>query len=174
VIGEGYKYPYRIYRTSSGTLGATVAGVSGADAYCQSDTSRPNSSQYKAIIADAGTSRDACRFTPNCTSASENLNWILKPNTTYFAADGQTKIGTTNSAGIFIFPVSNPIETSPVVDYWTGLSTGWQGTVNNCANWTNTSPNGAAGIGNSTNTDLISINSYSCIGSTRRFICAEQ
>ncbi len=61
-----------------------------ADDFCQTDPAKPDSGTYKAMLVD-GVNRDA--LTP--------LDWVLKPNTTYYQADGSTQIGTTTTVALF-------------------------------------------------------------------------
>lgn len=72
-----------------------------ADNFCQNDANRPDSGTYKAILVD-GVSRDA--ITP--------LDWVLKPNTTYYQANNNVVIGTTTSAALFGQNLENDIHDS--------------------------------------------------------------
>lgn len=72
-----------------------------ADDFCQTDPARPDSGTYKAILVD-GVNRDA--LTP--------LDWVLKPNTTYYQANGSTPIGTTTSIALFGQNLVNDIHDS--------------------------------------------------------------
>ncbi len=71
----------RMFLTNSTTAG--LGGITGMDNICNNDTFRPDTEKtYKALIVD-GTNRRACS-TANCTATSENIDWVLKPNTTYY------------------------------------------------------------------------------------------
>jgi trimeric autotransporter adhesin len=72
-----------------------------ADSFCQTDAHRPDSGTYKAILVD-GVSRDA--LTP--------LDWVLKPDTTYYQADNNVVIGTTTAAALFGQNLENDIHDS--------------------------------------------------------------
>jgi trimeric autotransporter adhesin len=71
------------------SLAGTTA-IEKADSFCQTDANRPDSGTYKAILVD-GVSRDA--LVP--------LDWVLKPNTTYYQVDNDVQIGTTTSDALF-------------------------------------------------------------------------
>lgn len=116
---------YRIFQTNStydgDLVGSASTGISGSDVKCNADTNKPtDGSTYKAILTDA-TNRTACSTTVNCTTASENIDWVLKANTAYARTDG-TPLFTTNSAGIFVFGVmTNSFAGGG--QFWTGIST---------------------------------------------------
>lgn len=124
-----------------------MGGVLGADALCQSSAAKPGVGNYKALLADG--TRRAC-LTANCSTESENLNWVMRPNTTYYQSDGETVIATTNAAGIFTFPLLNPVVGLGHPNY-TGLNADWT-TGSHCSNWTNSSSamNGTLGFADST------------------------
>jgi trimeric autotransporter adhesin len=71
------------------SLSGTTA-IEKADNFCQTDSNRPDSGTYKAILVD-GVNRDA--LVP--------LDWVLKPDTTYYQVDKNVQIGTTTSAALF-------------------------------------------------------------------------
>ncbi|HRP70608.1 MAG TPA: DUF1554 domain-containing protein, partial [Turneriella sp.] len=137
-IAAGDKYIFFTSSASSGSFG----GASGADAKCNAAANKPNTSTYKAIIGGGG--RTACT-TANCGTggATEHTDWVLLPTQRYTRSDG-TEIGTTNTAGIFIFPLTNAVSTSSSSP-WTGLSTTWL-TSFSCSNWSTTTGTGTAGV----------------------------
>ncbi len=116
-----------------------LSGVSGADSLCMGDANYPGTGSYKAMIADS--SRHACT-TANCSGgASENLDWVLLPNTIYTRADGSTVIGTTNNAGIWLPPLDNtydlPVGSNSAARIWVGQMDDWTNDpILNCNNWT--------------------------------------
>ncbi len=115
-----------------------------ADAVCNADSNKPNSSTYKALISTSD--RIACT-SANCTvgGATENKQWILKANTTYKKSDGTT-LGTTNSSGIITGNLGTDLGGTNSVDFaWTGLSSDWQGDSNDCSAW-NDDHNSGKGI----------------------------
>lgn len=165
--------PKRIFVTTSAFYNGNLGGASGADTKCMTDASKPNSSTYKAMIAD-GSTRRACT-TANCSGGiSENLGWVLLPNQVYVRSDGVTTIATTNSAAIFTFPLTNAIQASGT-NIWTGLAVDF---TNNgpgtCTGWTTTAGNGSSGTSGATNnTSINAVASQPCGGSISLY-CVEQ
>lgn len=165
--------PKRIFVTTSAFYNGNLGGASGADTKCMTDASKPNSSTYKAMIAD-GSTRRACT-TANCSGGiSENLGWVLLPNQAYVRSDGVTPIATTNSAAIFTFPLTNAIQASGT-NIWTGLAIDF---TNNgpgtCTGWTTTAGNGSSGTSGATNnTSINAVASQPCGGSISIY-CIEQ
>jgi hypothetical protein len=96
----------RIFYSTNQNHNANLGGPTGADGLCasQRDPRAATDASPKAVLAD-GTTRHACT-TANCTSAAENLDWALLANTTYYNTSGGV-IGTTNTAGIFGFPLTS-------------------------------------------------------------------
>lgn len=155
----------RIFKVSSGFSG-NFGGIAGGDNKCNTDGSKPPGT-YKAIIT--GTTRRACT-TANCTNAGENLDWALYPNTAYVRPDG-TAIATTNSAGIFIFPLTNAIDPAGFSPR-TGLYLDWT-SWSNCSNWTSTAGTGVIGSSSQTSNLAIYQNDVSC-SNLYVLYCAEQ
>jgi hypothetical protein len=115
-----------------------------ADNFCQTDKNKPSSGTYKALLVD-GMTRDA--LTP--------LDWVLKPNTAYYQADGVTRIATTTSTSIFPTTLehfihdsfgtsSDPNNPAPISIVWTGFADGSSFTagVLTCSGWTYGGNNG--------------------------------
>lgn len=151
-------------------------GISGLDNSCANDSNKPSGGTYKAMVVD-GTNRIACT-TANCSGGtSEHTDWVLKPDKEYRRKDGSTVIGTTNSNGIFTFPVS-----TGVAEYnggtfsitLTALEADWTSSTNDCGNFTLTS--GSYGTGNfSENTStMINWATSGCTGVATHIICVEQ
>ncbi len=87
-------------------------GIEKADSFCASDPHNPGGATYKAMLVD-GVVRDA----------KARLDWVLRPNTTYYRPPGVVEIGTTTSAAIFgaaYRPLTHSIDPS-VTDVWTGI-----------------------------------------------------
>jgi hypothetical protein len=110
-------------RTHSGDfLGDTdltgATAIAKADNFCQTDSARPDSGTYKAILVD-GVSRDA--LTP--------VDWVLKANTTYYQTKNDVAIGTTTSSALFGEHLGNDIHDSFGVSGGnnTNTSTVWTG-----------------------------------------------
>ena len=153
--GGSFKYIFVSAATSNGSLG----GISGADAICNSDAERPDTTvTYKAMLVDTAGARVACT-TANCSGGNaEHVDWILAPNTEYRRVDGTTIIGTTNSLALFSYPLTNGLDTDATLIYWTGFNNAaadftTSDTSNTCTSWTSGAGggalNGKRGNGNS-------------------------
>ncbi|WP_265390924.1 DUF1554 domain-containing protein [Leptospira kanakyensis] len=130
----------RFFSTSTSYTGAR-GGISGADAICMNDAKKPTLPRralYKAFLVD-DVNRIACT-TNNCGTggASENKDWILKPNTSYFRAADMTKFTITDGSGIFNSQLVH-VDVNVLTNTLTGLNaTGWTTFTNNhCNRWTN-------------------------------------
>lgn len=135
--------------STQGNIGSSAA----ADALCMASAAKPSTGTYKALLAT--TNRRACT-NPTCTSAAENLDWVFAANKTYYRVDTTTVVGTTNAAGIFVFPLSASL-TDIFEGIYTGLNANWT-TGQNCNNWTSSSGavNGSQGFSDATTTSFIS------------------
>lgn len=161
--------------TSQGNIGAS--GV--ADQICETDANNPGDGTYKALLAYDNGSRRACT-SQNCQTGgiSENVDWVLRPNTTYTRVDG-TVIGTTTSVAIFTFPLTNALSAS-AGGAWTGLDfPEWTTPANfACSNWTSTASSGPPAGGASMINDGSSYNSAFAFGrncnANLSLICVEQ
>ncbi|MCW7491672.1 DUF1554 domain-containing protein [Leptospira sp. 2 VSF19] len=138
----------RFFSTSTTYTGAR-GGISGADAICMNDPKKPTSparAVFKAFLAD-DVNRIAC-ISSDCLTggASENKNWILKPNTSYYRAVDGGNFAITNSAGIFtahLQHAESPTITTPIL---TGFSTGWTSVTNHCNRWSDGTGTSNAGV----------------------------
>ena len=165
----------KIFLTSS--VPSRNIGLTGLDNVCNSDANKPSGNiAFKALVTHS-TDRIACT-TANCSGGvSENVNWVLKPNTKYFRSDGTTEIFTTNSSGIFPFGTANDGIIDPGTNgIATGLQTDWTNDVN-CSDWSGA---GSYEIGSPELTDarLISLDTPepcgSDLSSILRLACVEQ
>lgn len=154
----------QIYETTSYPL--LTGGIAEADSICNSDSGKPNSGTYKAFLVDTST-RNAftCR-----------KDWVLAANTTYYRSGDNSAIGTTNSSGLFSFPLSVSIAWGAIW-YKTGMDHDYSAHSDNCNNWTDASSvvNGRVseyGSG-TTATAALSSYSYSCDNSSA-LLCVEQ
>lgn len=159
---------------SSTQANGNFGGPSQADAICMADASRPDKTKtYKAMMSIINT-RIACQ-TAYCTGGtSENINWVLSPNTTYTRSDG-TIIGTTNSAGIFPATLTNSFS-STNTKIWTGLKADWtQWFDEDCNDWTsqNGFNNGARGVSNNSDYRSWALARDNC-NVAGSFYCVEQ
>ncbi len=166
---RSYKYIFATGATGTSGFGS----VSGADSKC--DAVKPSCvSSAKALIVDA-LNRRACSSASCGGGSGEHIGWVLTANQEYRRTDDTTLIGTTNSVGIFNFPLTSSFTTGGEV--WTGLNTDWT-TGDTCSNWTNASaasPYGKSGDAGSTSNTSISL-SYvqSCARTDLLLYCVEQ
>ncbi len=172
---------YRIFVTAStydgNLIGSASTGLAGADLKCNSDGNKPSDgSTYKTLMTDV-TNRSACSINVDCTSSSENIDWVLKANTAYARTDG-TSLFTTNTAGIFVFgAMSNSFNGGG--QYWTGISSAssWKPSTggNNCNKWITNSAvsNGNYGDGGITAYGAIGAGAFTC-DNLKSLLCAEQ
>ena len=127
---------YRTFITAINYSG----NITTADNLCNSDSLKPNVGTYKAVLPSS--TRRACS-TGYCTGGvSENLDWVFKPNTSYFQSDGSIMVGKTNNSGIFwdgnISTITNSFSNFSN-RYWTGLNADFTNSTNNCLNWSSNS-----------------------------------
>ena len=163
-------------------LGSELGGISGADQKCS--TYKPpysgvdQTSQVKAMLVD-GTNRRAC-VGSICTNPSENIDWVLSPNTSYYNIWGDRN-RTTNTGGVFVFGSTSGIaqihNSSPRA--WTGL--GWNGGMGgdwstdsyNCGGWTGGN-SGVAGDPYNTNGNMTASENLGCSNTYAVIYCVEQ
>lgn len=166
---RSYRY---IFATGAMNTTSDFGSVSGADSKC--NAVKPSCvSSAKAMIVDTS-NRRACS-TANCGGGSgEHIDWVLAANQEYRRTDDTTVIGTTNSVGIFGFPLTNAL--TGAGETWTGLNTNWT-TGSTCSNWTNATgspPNGGVGLGTTTdNTSLYRYDQF-CNRTDVALYCVEQ
>ena len=188
VVTLTYAVAKRIYVThlvsagpggTNGTIYGNIGGISGTDSICATDSNKPNSSTYKALIVDDAGTRVACT-SANCasSSASEHVGtWPLAANTAYVRADGTTAIGTTTSAGIFSFSLTNSISTLLSNSYaLTGLNQDWTTKAGyTCTNWTDSSSSSRMQTGRLASADAAAVGyaDFNC-GQQRYLYCVEQ
>lgn len=169
----------KMFVTTSTYTGATIGGITGADAKCASDAAKPATGTYKAFLVD-DTNRIACT-TANCSGgASENKNWVLKANTAYTRVDG-TAIATSTASALLPATLTNPISTTGdtmLGNIRTGMAFAkdWTSRVNgHCTNYTVTtgsSTDGDAGTVLTTSSYLY-VNGGTCAG-LKSLLCVEQ
>ncbi len=170
--------PCKVFVTAA-TFQGNFGTVTAADQICATDIRHPGDGTYKALITYENGSRRACT-SANCETAgaSEGVDWVLQPNTTYTRLDG-TVIGKTTSAAILPLPLTNPFSAT-AGRAWTGFSVpAWTSPVNQgCNNWTSTASMAPPGGGSSTINDGSNFNmafafGVNCSGSIS-LICVEQ
>ena len=101
----------------------------------------------------------------------------MKPNKEYRRKDGSTVIGTTNSNGIFTFPISNAVADGDVFSFIaTGFSTNWTNdNSNDCTNFSVTAGNATSGLFSATDSDLLTAGGFSTCSTTgHKIVCVEQ
>jgi hypothetical protein len=152
---------YRIFVTQS-TYTGNLGGVSGADAKCEADANKPATGTYKAMLVnEVVNQRQACTSS-YCTDSTQNIDWVMKPDTTYIRASDFAKLSTTNAAGIFrldISPMTSSFAVGAQKSYWGGFSNPvkWATDSNHCQNWTSSTSGEKGGRGFSNSTDYTSI-----------------
>lgn len=160
----------RIFATAN-TYQGNFGSPSGADTFCMNDPARPSSqTKWKALLVSIP-QRTACT-TANCGGgAIENFNWVLKPNSTYRLSSGSV-VTTTNSSGIFNFPLSSAIGGAGA-GVWTGLAGDWTQS-SNCLAWSVADSNLGA-VGNAGDSTIQAINwTNSACSSGSLLYCVEQ
>ncbi|MCB1144914.1 MAG: putative Ig domain-containing protein [Leptospiraceae bacterium] len=178
---------YRVFVTS-GTFTANLksngsgsTGPAGADNLCGSDANKPSDgSTYKALLSDSS-NRRACTSS-DCSNPSQNIDWVMKANSTYVRSSDYASLFTTNAAGIYVYgTATNPFDSGVAKEYWTGMSlSGFNGNwvnyanTGDCTGWTSTSNSGK--VGSSDQTDYTAIRNSSTIScSTAKYLlCVEQ
>jgi len=162
----------RIFVSSSTSQG-NFGNVEAADALCNADSLKPTySGTFKAMVTS--TTRRACSsFNCSTSGSSENLDWVLSPNTYYERIDGAA-IGTTTEAAIFSFSLATSFDLL-AKEVWTALSSSWMSSGSNCLSWTNNTSGSTSVVGLAHQTDSRSISSYSQFcDRAQSFICVEQ
>ncbi|TGM72893.1 DUF1554 domain-containing protein [Leptospira mtsangambouensis] len=171
--------PCKLFVTST-AYNANLLGITGADSKCSSDTNKPTTGIYKALLVD-DVNRRACTST-NCTSGGvlEQIDWVLAPNTSYESINTSNFIFTSDANGVFTNTLTNPF--SAATGIWTGIKNNpnwdWQtDTSHTCSSWTdNISANcGTYGVTSWTDSRSIAITSaYASGGTLNNLLCVEQ
>ncbi|PJZ84902.1 hypothetical protein CH366_01075 [Leptospira harrisiae] len=163
------------------TYNANLGGITGADNKCSSDTNKPPTGIYKALLVDDA-NRRACTST-NCNSGGvlEQIDWVLSPNVSYVqSANTSNVIFISDQNGVFNSTFSNMI--SAATGIWTGIKNNpnwdWQTeTAHTCSSWTDSvSANcGTYGVTTWTDSRAIAITSAYASGNTlNNLLCVEQ
>ncbi len=167
----------KIFVTGSSYSIPSMGSVAGADSICMNDSAKPSASTiFKALLADeTGCSGNPCRRASIAANAGDGqIDWVFKPNTSYYRSDGTTLILTTNSNSIFVFGnFTNPITTTAFTTL-TGMSGNWFTFANsNCTNYSSTGGSVTTSQSNLTSSAAISGAGLGCAGSFYIF-CVEQ
>ncbi|MCB1179636.1 MAG: DUF1554 domain-containing protein [Leptospiraceae bacterium] len=158
---KGSSIPDKYIFVSQGIYNGNLGGITGADSKCSTEKINNYSAlptgTYKALLAD-GTTRRACS-TSNCVGgSSENSNWILIANQSYYNGSDNSLVFTTNSKGITSFPINSYLLSSTSQYWWTGMDTGWENTlIDNCSSWGATGSSGYRGQGGKLDSSFVSI-----------------
>jgi len=159
-------YRKRVFVTQN-LYNGNLGGVTGADQKCNSDPLKPPTGYYKAMLGIPGV-RDWNGGAP--------IDWPLRPSRTYYRADRSLPVYTTNTqSSIPGSSITNTLDATPLLLYWTGFFP-WVTTIaTNCNNWTSGSALDSARIGSSSFTVQGSHawNTNNCI-TPNRLICVEQ
>ena len=171
---------YRFFLTSV-THNGNFGGISGADTFCNADANNPDTTvSFKAFLADNVPNRAACNTTANCTLASENVNWVLKPSANYIrSSDNLALFTATSTSAIFSFGnFSNSFSSGSQEKIWTGLRSGWDSSSFDCNHWASSSSSKTAAYGLSDATDSNAIrdggSSVQTCDLSYRILCVEQ
>jgi len=164
----------RIYDANNGgaDYSPNMGGITGADVLCNTDAAKPaGGGIYKAFIVD-GTNRIA---SVTANAGDGQVDWVLKPNTTYYQDDGTTVIGTTDANGLFIFPLSPVTNVFNIIStaYYTGMNTDWTTHANTCSGWTSSAGTGALSATN-LNTNAVLFTGTDICVNPAPIICVEQ
>lgn len=166
--GQAFCY---IYATSGAWLGdfGGMPGISGADARCMSDSNKPSSGTYKAVLSDG-----SARIASVAANAGDGqVGWVLYASTEYRRPDGMT-VMTTNANKIFVFgALTNFVIATGT--YHTGMNADWTPGAN-CNLWTDNTAGSQTRYGNSNSTGsvAISLTQTACDTTTRGLYCAQQ
>lgn len=161
----------RMFVTTN-TYTGNLGGVSGADTFCRIDPNKPATGTYKALIMDS-------------TVRSQVIDWVLKPNTTYYRKDGTTLMGTTGPEAVFNLgsmgfdALEDPMDSK---NYYSGMTWGsntqWTAETNpgvTCQGWTSSDNSywGNSGLTGDPSDFFISENTIRC-NNALPLICVEQ
>ncbi|MBL8018767.1 MAG: DUF1554 domain-containing protein [Leptospirales bacterium] len=180
LASDNNRYIFVTQGTHNGNFAAGFAnGIAGADSMCASEKASnfgglPGASgDYKAILVD-GVNRNAS----NTANAGDGqLDWVLKPNTSYYLQDGSL-IMTTNASAIVVFgTLTAAFSPDAGVRWWTGFSaTAWVSSVAPCTDWSASgATNVRTGMSQATNyASLSADNTIQCNSVTTRLLCVRR
>lgn len=179
-VPAGAKRLFVTSRTHNGLWGGSAAAaITNADAFCNSDPSKPlvTSATYKALLVNA--SRKACTSVNCGGGAGENLDWVFAASKNYVTREG-VALGATDASGIFT-AFSRALLTNIVDHAWTGLETTnreWTVDTNQCNDWRSNdgfSYSGSAWVPRGADLgDIYAQNDTQTCDTLLRLICVEQ
>lgn len=163
LFDRGVKYIF----VAATSPNAQYGGVTGADVFCSNTkpAGLPGAgSDYKALLLSS--------------TRNQGTGWVLSAGAEYRRSDGLV-VGRTNSARVFIFPLTNPVQDSGI-----NIRTGalvvddntWS-TGTNCSDWDAFIASGESGFSSATSVEMIRRNpptsTTSCAGSESIY-CVQQ
>jgi hypothetical protein len=166
----------RIFSSLTKVDGSSGKDLLSLDEVCSSDAlSLGLIGEYKALVSTP--KRRACQ-SADCLKkgSAENKDWVLVPEMEYRLMDEKTILGRTNEAGIFIFPLNNPLSLFSL-KVWTGFSDYWTSPYypfESCAQMTNQKETGFFGEASSTSANLLKQNNILSCKEKLSVMCVEQ
>jgi hypothetical protein len=146
-----------------------MGGIAGADAICSAEAGGP----AKALLSDeSGCSGGPCR-----RASSPQIDWPLRPLTTYYTADFSSVLATTDSSGLLPAQLSSAVIVSGCLNEATGLGSDWSTLAGyTCKDWTSTASSDRVAVGwlcpqSLSTPDLLRGGSFDCSG-LLQFLCA--
>jgi len=146
-------YGLQIFVTAS-THDGNLGGVAGADEICMNDENYPGIGIYKAMIASE--------------ERHTHLDWPFEIGSGY-------SIGRPNGGNWFNFPLKGSFS-SEEYEVWTGMTSKWGTTPDDCDDWTSNSPDdsGRIGLSDQINSDAVNAYSIACDRDDIHLVCVEQ
>jgi len=148
---------------------ATLAGahaIDKADAFCNRSIARPDGRSYKALLVD-GTRR----------SAVPPQDWVLRPDTTYYQADGVRNVFRTSATGVSRSSGYNPLLSDQEASRysWIGLAPGFKTRLNVCDGWSSNDPMETGALGDAAEPQFtFGFNVSSACDSRQTLVCVSQ
>ena len=150
---------------------ANLAGanaIAKADSFCNGSIAKPDGQRYKAILAD-GTNR----------SAVPAVDWVTKPNTTYYQAAGARALFTANAQGLYdrtIIPAPPFLSGFGNFAYlWSGLDIYFATAYRTCQGWTSSADTEQGDCAEAAGRELFTaFLPETCAHRSRGLICASQ
>jgi hypothetical protein len=172
----------------NGAINGNGNAIEEADQFCRKEkdlnfsTLSGTAIEYKALIVQ-GIIRRACS-TPNCSGGiTESIDWVLKPDTTYYRSTASADIilfKTDLSVGVFKFiagnTLTNPFEVSGANFVWTGFGQNWteaNSSFGNCSDWNNIGIGTVGALSSITATSLDDTLGQNC-NALHRLVCVRQ
>lgn len=110
-------------------------GKAGGDTACNAQKPSGFTGTAKALIYDSSGGRRACSGADCTASNTGQLDWPITANTNYCNANYVHSMGTSNSVGFLTVTLSNSLSSTNTYTF-TGLTSLFSGSSNNCSDWT--------------------------------------